>query len=147
MCLSSFQNGIRNGAYPAHLQSLWIVISIAAGLHFSGKKTPFDLVEKIRPLLPGDTALWQLTACSFTGLFFWLCICFAMRYTLKFLLMYKGWMYESREKGRSISASTKLWAAATRVFSSWNKPGLYSFQGSLPRLPLPTVHDTMQRVS
>lgn len=69
-----------------------------------------------------------------------------MRYTLKLLLMYKGWMYESREKGQSISTQTKLWGGITRVLSSWNKPGLYSFQGSLPRLPLPSVHETMERV-
>lgn len=29
--------------------------------------------------------------------------------------------------------------------STWNTPLLYSFQGSLPRLPLPAVHDTMER--
>lgn len=68
-----------------------------------------------------------------------------MRYTLKLLLMYKGWMYESREKGRKISTATRLWAAATKVLSSWNNPGLYSFQESLPRLPLPAVHDTLSR--
>lgn len=60
--------------------------------------------------------------------------------------MYKGWMYESRGKGSSISKGTKIWAAVTKVLSSWNTPGLYSFQGSLPRLPLPSVHETTQRV-
>lgn len=68
-----------------------------------------------------------------------------MRYTLKLLFMYKGWMYESRAKGRSISLSTRLWAGAVKVLSTWNTPLLYSFQGSLPRLPLPAVKDTMQR--
>lgn len=92
-----------------------------------------------------DTVWWHLIACSITGLLFWLSICFTMRYTLKLLLMYKGWMYESREKGRKVSTQTRLWAAATKVLSSWNNPGLYSFQGSLPRLPLPNVHDTLQR--
>lgn len=89
---------------------------------------------------------WQLVACSLTGLFFWLCICYTMRYTLKLLLMYKGWMYESRGKGSKVSLQTKIWAGATKVLSSWNKPGLYSFQGSLPRLPLPSVKETTQRV-
>lgn len=70
-----------------------------------------------------------------------------MRYTLKFLLMYKGWMYESRGKGSTVSKKTKIWAAVTKVLSSWNTPGLYSFQGSLPRLPLPSVHETTQRVN
>lgn len=54
-------------------------------------------------------------------------------------------MYESREKGSKISTETRLWGAVTKVLSSWNNPGLYSFQGSLPRLPLPSVHDTMAR--
>lgn len=89
---------------------------------------------------------WQLVACSLTGLFFWLSICYTMRYTLKLLLMYKGWMYESRGSGSSVSLQTKVWAGATKVLSSWNQPGLYSFQGSLPRLPLPSVHDTLDRV-
>lgn len=68
-----------------------------------------------------------------------------MRNTLKVLLMYKGWMYESRERGSQISTPTKIWAAVTKVLSSWNTPGLYSFQGSLPNLPLPSVCDTMHR--
>lgn len=68
-----------------------------------------------------------------------------MRYTLKLLLMYKGWMYESRGSGAKISIKTRIWGVLVKILSSWNKPGLYSFQGSLPRLPLPSVHDTMQR--
>ncbi|KOB77410.1 putative carnitine o-acyltransferase, partial [Operophtera brumata] len=48
-----------------------------------------------------------------------------------------GWMYESRAPGSSISIKTKLWVSVVKVLSGWNKPKLYSFQGSLPRLPLP----------
>lgn len=40
---------------------------------------------------------------------------------------------------------TRLWGLFVKVLATWNKPGLYSFQGSLPRLPLPSVQDTMQR--
>ncbi|KAI5641402.1 choline/Carnitine o-acyltransferase domain-containing protein [Phthorimaea operculella] len=35
--------------------------------------------------------------------------------------------------------------SVVKVLSGWNKPKLYSFQGSLPRLPLPSVKDTMRR--
>lgn len=85
-----------------------------------------------------------------------------MRYTLKLLLMYKGFMYETR--GKSISLKTKVWAVLVKrkikstnvvifavmnfcisVFVKWNTPSLYSFQGSLPHLPLPSVKDTMSR--
>lgn len=92
------------------------------------------------------TPWWQLVACSITGLVFWLCICYTMRYTLKLLLMYKGWMYETRGKGSKVSLTTRVWGVATKILSNWNTPGLYSFQGSLPRLPLPSVRDTTQRV-
>lgn len=115
-------------------------------LHSSATSISFRFFfSKFSILLYSDTVLWQLTACGIAGMLVWLCICLTMRYTLKLLLMYKGWMYESREKGRSISTTTKVWAAVTKVLSSWNTPGLYSFQSSLPRLPLPSVHETMSR--
>ncbi|XP_017959291.1 carnitine O-palmitoyltransferase 1, liver isoform isoform X1 [Drosophila navojoa] len=139
------RNGIRNGVYPAHIQSLWLITAIALGLHFAGYQAPFNLTNKILVYLPSNTINWQITACFLTALTVWLSICFTMRYTLKLLLMYKGWMYESRAPGSRVSIPTMLWVAVVRVLSSWNKPGLYSFQGSLPRLPLPSVHDTMKR--
>lgn len=55
-------------------------------------------------------------------------------------------MYESRAPGSRISIKTKLWFSIVKVLSGWNKPKLYSFQGALPKLPLPSVNDTMQRV-
>lgn len=139
------QNGLRNGIYPAHLQSLWLVVAVAAGLHFTGRRAPFDLTNKILSIIPSHSPFWEFIGCCVTGLVFWLLICYTMRYTLKLLFMYKGWMYESRAKGRKISLKTRLWAGAVKVLSTWNTPLLYSFQGSLPRLPLPAVKDTMQR--
>lgn len=55
-------------------------------------------------------------------------------------------MYESRGKGSQISLPTKIWLIFVRIFSGWNTPKLYSYQGSLPRLPLPALHDTTTRV-
>lgn len=55
-------------------------------------------------------------------------------------------MYEERGKGRSVSLATKMWLAAVKILSGWNHPMLYSFQGSLPSLPLPSLDDTMTRV-
>lgn len=55
MCATSFihlQNSIRNVAYPADLQSLWIIMTIVAALHFSGK-APYDLADRILSWLPG----------------------------------------------------------------------------------------------
>lgn len=56
-----------------------------------------------------------------------------------------GWMYESRGGG-SVSLSTKIWALSVKLLSTRSKPLLYSYQGSLPKLPLPPVNETMKRV-
>lgn len=56
-----------------------------------------------------------------------------------------GWMYETRGGG-SVSLPTKLWALSVKLLSTRSKPLLYSYQGSLPKLPLPSVNDTMKRV-
>lgn len=61
-------------------------------------------------------------------------------------LLHSGWMYESRG-GKQVSLPTKLWAIGVKLLSSKSKPLLYSYQGSLPKLPLPGVNDTMKRVT
>lgn len=120
---------------------------------------PFPLCHLISPLykskkcvFPSSTCFrtdlrWQLVASALVTLSIWLFIIYTLRYTFKLLLMYKGWMYEARGRGGKISTKTKIWLVFVKILSGWNKPKLYSFQGSLPRLPLPSVHDTMLRVS
>jgi carnitine O-palmitoyltransferase 1 len=93
-----------------------------------------------------STLLWELVACTLLGLIVWLTVIYTIRYLLKILLMYKGWMYEQRGKGRVISHRTKLWFLFVKILSGGSKPLLYSYQGSLPRLPLPSLKDTMSRV-
>lgn len=58
--------------------------------------------------LNSDTVGYQLAACGLAGLLFWLCICYTMRYSLKLLLMYKGWMYEKRAPGSKVSLPVSL---------------------------------------
>lgn len=59
--------------------------------------------------LSSSSHVWQALACIFVAFIYWIFICLAMRYTLKLLLMYKGWMYESRGSGSKVSVGTKLW--------------------------------------
>lgn len=123
-----FKRKIDNGIYPAHIESLWVIIGIVITLHFSSTKVPFNLidifikyfpeyVEKLENFhqqilkeiifLRSNVGL-QAVACCLAGLFYWLLICLIMRYTLKMLLAYKGFMFEAR--GRSVSIKTKIWA-------------------------------------
>ncbi|XP_067213212.1 carnitine O-palmitoyltransferase 1, liver isoform isoform X2 [Linepithema humile] len=140
-----FQNNLKSGVYPASLESLWVTVILVTAIHFAGYKVPYDLVGKVSPYISGSSILAHLAGSFVVGLVLWLIVIYTIRYMLKFLLMYKGWMYEARGKGRKASTFTKIWLLLVKLFSGWHKPMLYSFQGSLPRLPLPAVPDTMKR--
>ncbi|XP_028032925.1 carnitine O-palmitoyltransferase 1, liver isoform [Bombyx mandarina] len=143
--LARFRNNVLNGVYPGHLQSLYVLWTLLVAAHFSNFNIPFGLVDKMITIMPSNSTWAQVVACFLVALTMWFIVIFLMRYLLKLLLMYKGWMYESRGPGAKISLKTKLWVSVVKVLSGWNKPKLYSFQGSLPRLPLPAVEDTMNR--
>lgn len=57
-----------------------------------------------------NSNFWQALMCNVVAFIYWIIICLTMRYTLKLLLMYKGWMYESRGSGSKTSLQTKAWA-------------------------------------
>ncbi|KAG7189649.1 hypothetical protein KM043_017328 [Ampulex compressa] len=91
-----FQNNLKSGVYPASLESLWFTVVIVTAIHFAGYKVPYDLVGKVAPYLSGSSISAHLAGSFVVGLCLWLIVIYAIRYTLKLLLMYKGWMYESR---------------------------------------------------
>uniref|UniRef100_A0A671N5I6 Carnitine O-palmitoyltransferase 1, muscle isoform n=2 Tax=Sinocyclocheilus anshuiensis TaxID=1608454 RepID=A0A671N5I6_9TELE len=74
-----------------------------------------------------------------TGL--WLSFIFLLRYILKALLSYHSWIFESHGK---MSFSTKVWLSLVKLLSG-RRPLLYSFQASLPHLPVPSIDDTIRR--
>lgn len=143
--IARFKNNIKNGIYPAPLQSLWAIVAILVAMHFAKYGMVHTCINAVLVLMPGSTLLWELLACMLLGVVVWLTIIYAVRYSLKLLLMYKGWMYEERGKGRVISARTKIWFLFVKILSGGSKPLLYSYQGSLPRLPLPSLKETMSR--
>jgi carnitine O-palmitoyltransferase 1, liver isoform len=46
------KNKIRNGIYPAHIESLWLVIGVVMALHFYTQKVPYDLVNIVIKVMP-----------------------------------------------------------------------------------------------
>ncbi|XP_066991889.2 carnitine O-palmitoyltransferase 1, liver isoform [Anabrus simplex] len=143
--IARYKNGLKNGVYPAPLQSLWFIVAIIALIKFSGYKNVSDIINRISPHLPGNEHMKELESCFLFGTVVWLSLIFICRYTLRLLLMYKGWMYEERGSGSKISWQTKLWIVMVKIFSSGSRPLLYSFQGSLPRLPVPSLQSSMQK--
>lgn len=43
---------VHNGVYPAHLESLWFVLTVVTAVHYSSINTPYDLVNKLVQVMP-----------------------------------------------------------------------------------------------
>ena len=56
-------------------------------------------------------------------------------------------MYEERGPGRKVSLPTRAWALLMQPFFKLIRPQLYSFQGTLPTLPVPALNDTCRKVA
>uniref|UniRef100_A0A8C5AU41 Carnitine O-palmitoyltransferase 1, muscle isoform n=1 Tax=Gadus morhua TaxID=8049 RepID=A0A8C5AU41_GADMO len=133
-----FKNGVLAGVYPASPSS-WLIVVIAMIstllLYFIG-----ILFCSILKQCSQKWTKEEQHAILFATLL-WLFLIYLLRYSLKALLSYHAWIFESHGK---MSSSTKLWLSLIKMFSG-RRPLLYSFQASLPRLPLPSVDDTIDR--
>ncbi|KAF7239641.1 Carnitine O-palmitoyltransferase 1, liver isoform [Varanus komodoensis] len=142
---NQLRNGFVTGVYPASPSSWLFMVTAILVTQYSRLDPSMGMIEKIKEHLPvseylSDQGLNFLSALAFsTGL--WLALIMTMRSILKMLLCYHGWMYEEHGK---MSNTTKVWLALVKIFAG-RTPMLYSYQASLPRLPVPAIKDTMQR--
>ncbi|XP_055939231.1 carnitine O-palmitoyltransferase 1, liver isoform-like [Argiope bruennichi] len=144
--IARFMNNIHSGIYPASLSSLFILIALVTSLFMANVDVSFGGIHQLEHYIPGESLApftVQLAACVAYSFCLWVTTILFLRYTLKLLLMYKGWMYEGRL--RKTSLKTYIWAALVRTLTAKRRPMLYSFQSSLPRLPLPSLEETMER--
>ena len=119
----------------------------------NGYDLTLGLTNKLVPYLPfvpaggggGGGIEYRLIAAALVGLASWTGIVLSLRQLMKLLLKYHGWMYEERGPGRSVSLSTRAWALLMKPVFKLFKPQLYSFQGALPSLPVPSLEDTRRR--
>lgn len=140
-----FKNGVLTGVYPASPSS-WLIVVIAM---MSSLYTHIDpslgMIDALKESLPYRDSISPQTRAVLSAILFatalWLFFIYVMRYSLKALLSYHGWIFESHGKMRT---STKLWLSLVKMLSG-RRPLLYSFQAVLPRLPVPRVNDTIQR--
>ncbi|XP_036167239.1 carnitine O-palmitoyltransferase 1, muscle isoform isoform X2 [Myotis myotis] len=145
--LIRIKNGILRGVYPGSPTSWLAVVMATVGSSYCNVDISNGLVYYIQKHLPERYVPYQTPqtravvsmAIFSTGV--WIVGIFFFRQTLKLLLSYHGWMFEMHGQ---TSRSTKVWAACVRLLSS-GRPMLYSFQTSLPKLPVPSVQATIQR--
>ncbi|CAN9505858.1 unnamed protein product [Ophioblennius macclurei] len=145
--VSRMRNSVIKGVFPASPSSwLFVAIGILATMYMQSDPS-MGLISKIQQHLPlslhgslstqGQT---MVSALVFSTLL-WLSLILTLRFCLKLLLSYHNWMFE--QHGR-VSNTTKVWVTLVRLFSS-RKPLLYSYQTSLPHLPVPAINDTLSR--
>uniref|UniRef100_A0A4W4EZ80 Carnitine O-palmitoyltransferase n=1 Tax=Electrophorus electricus TaxID=8005 RepID=A0A4W4EZ80_ELEEL len=139
------KNNVITGVYPASPSSwLFVVIAILATM-YTRSDPSMGLIAKIQEHLPASDSLsvqcqTVVSAVLFSTLL-WLSLIFTMKLCLKQLLSYHHWMFEQHG---NLSNTTKVWVMLVRIFSG-RQPQLYSYQGSLPNLPVPTIKDTIKR--
>ncbi|XP_069480223.1 carnitine O-palmitoyltransferase 1, liver isoform isoform X2 [Ambystoma mexicanum] len=140
-----FKNGILTGVFPASPFSWLIVVVGVTSAEYAKIDPSFGLIHKINHALSTTSSMCDQTRNVVSGMVFgtglWIALIVTMRYSLKKLLSYHGWMFAEHGK---LSTSTKIWMTMVKVFSG-RKPMLYSFQTSLPHLPVPAVKDTVHR--
>ncbi|XP_031420516.1 carnitine O-palmitoyltransferase 1, muscle isoform [Clupea harengus] len=140
-----FKNGILTGVYPASPSS-WLIMVIAVLSTMYARGDPsLGTIDWIKEALPESDYLTAQTQTVVSAVVFatglWLVLIMLLRYTLKALLSHHGWIFECH--GRK-SFSTRVWLNVVRILSG-RRPLLFSFQASLPRLPVPSVDETISR--
>ncbi|KAM9854109.1 carnitine O-palmitoyltransferase 1, muscle isoform [Aulostomus maculatus] len=140
-----FKNGVLAGVYPASPFSwLMLVITMMSSLYIRLDPS-LGMINTIKETLPLREYLSMQARAVLSSILFatglWLFLIYLLRYTLKALLSYHGWIFEPHGK---MSTPTKLWLSLVKMFCG-RRPLLYSFQASLPRLPVPSVENTIHR--
>ncbi|XP_036842520.1 carnitine palmitoyl transferase I isoform X4 [Oncorhynchus mykiss] len=140
-----FKNGILTGVYPASPSSLLIVVIAIMSTIYARIDPSLGMIDTIKRTMSVSGYMTVQTQTVLSAILFstglWLSLILMLRYILKALLSYHAWIFESHGK---ISFCTKLWLSLVKMLSG-RRPLLYSFQTSLPRLPVPSVDDTITR--
>uniref|UniRef100_A0A672N220 carnitine O-palmitoyltransferase n=1 Tax=Sinocyclocheilus grahami TaxID=75366 RepID=A0A672N220_SINGR len=126
-----FKNGVMTGVYPGS----------PSGLVF---ESALQLISHLIAVFPCSKYVTEegqrIVGGVLIGTGLWIAVTFVMRNVLKYLLSWHGWMFN---RHGSLSLKTKIWLVLVKVFSG-PKPMLYSFQNSIPRLPVPPIKDTVR---
>uniref|UniRef100_A0A8C5EUD9 carnitine O-palmitoyltransferase n=1 Tax=Gouania willdenowi TaxID=441366 RepID=A0A8C5EUD9_GOUWI len=141
-----FKNGVMTGVYPGSPGGFMVVVvSYMSYNKFRQLDPSLGLITKLSQHVPVSrymsTDSQRIVGGVLVGTGLWVTIIMIMRNVLKSLLSWHGWMHA---RHGSVPWTTRGWMLLVKVFSG-RKPMLYSFQNSLPRLPVPSVRDTCSR--
>ncbi|VDO42605.1 unnamed protein product, partial [Haemonchus placei] len=144
--IGRFKNNFMAGMFPANSITISIVIGAISLFSMFHRDLSFGILPFIEYhilyFLFGDGIVGFCISLLISGSLIWFVLVQLLRLSIKLLLSYKGWMYES--VGKPISMPTKLWLGVLKLMSK-SGPLLHSYQGSLPHLPLPSLNETLEK--
>ncbi|XP_043852895.1 carnitine O-palmitoyltransferase 1, brain isoform isoform X2 [Dromiciops gliroides] len=144
--LARCRDDVLCGACPAGLASGFFLLAAIQGSRFMQLDPSLGLVDWIKASLPDWGVRWlpgfqgALAATIFAG-GLWMALLLTLHVVLRLLLRYQGWLSETRG---TLSLPTRSWLALVRIFSG-RGPTLYTYQRSLPCLPLPSAEGTVAK--
>lgn len=143
--LITLKSSVLSGVYPASPSTWFAVVAVTLGSLYGKVDVSFGLITKISSLLPAQSVITPVSRTIVSAVLFssgvWVSGILLYRQVLRMLLSYHGWMFEPHGKR---SLKTKLWGGCMKVMAR-RQPMLYSFQMSLPRLPVPSLEGTIER--
>lgn len=148
-CAFRTRRQIANGLWPTTWSNLLGAVVVIAALLYAAD------FYKLSSLKPFTAVIWKVTyllnldekypynlrllfISVLVGVVFFIILLYLRQYLLRMLLAYRGWMYETP---RSQSKLTLLWGAMVKLCAG-HYPKLYSYQNSLPRMPVPNLSET-----
>ncbi|CEF71155.1 LD31742p [Strongyloides ratti] len=145
--IARFKNHFIAGIFPANIASLGATLGIVLLFSLLTIDVTFGIVTFLRNwvlyFLFGSGYFCHILSLLIGGSLFWFLLIQIMRLSLKMMLSYKGWMYQSPFE-KNVTSFTKAWFSILHFISKFG-PTLHSFQGALPHLPLPTLNETLDR--
>lgn len=150
-CAFRTRRQITNGLWPTTWSNLLGAVVIIAALLYAADFYKLSSLQRVTGILWKVTYLLNLdeaypynfrlvVVSVLAGVVFFVTLLYVRQYTLRMLLAYRQWMYEPP---RSQSKLTLLWGAMVK-FCAGHYPKLYSYQNSLPRMPVPNLRDTCE---
>lgn len=139
------KKAILKRSFPATPAS-WILLVAALGAaRYSEHETTLGVLGKLERGLPWSHNLDPKTVIAVAVLvcatILWMLLGHIQQFTLRQLLRYRAFLYEPRGK---LSLKTKCWLGLVKLLGGKN-PTLYSYEKSLPSLPVPDLNATTER--
>jgi carnitine O-palmitoyltransferase 1 len=138
LTFSMLFNTIRSSLFPATYVSLFVTVFCLMGFtlaEFQAAQVTRAFIRSHLHFLPPAVDVFV------TGFLLWLVFAVAVKTLLKVLLIYNGFMYDAPKRP---TWKTAVWFLLLKMLAV-REPHLNAYQAVLPRLPLPSVADTLKR--